>query len=79
MLASAYRSALGLAEAHGLGSIAFPAISTGIFGYPLGAATQTAVETVRAFLATAVSVRDVTFACFSPQVLEAYRRAGVTA
>ena len=79
LLSSAYRSALRLADAHGLGSIAFPAISTGIFGYPREAAARTAVATVGAFLITAVSVREVTFACFSAEVLEAYRRAGVTA
>lgn len=79
LLACAYRSALDLAEAHGLASIAFPAISTGIFGYPLRSATAIAVDTVRGFLAQSKTVREVVFACFSDEVLEEYRRAGVDA
>lgn len=78
LLASAYRTALELADGHSLASIAFPAISTGIFGYPVESATQTAVSTVREFLGHARTVRDVVFACFSDEVVEAFRRAGVT-
>ena len=78
LLASAYWSALELAEAQGLTSIAFPAISTGIYGYPLDAATRIAVATVQEFLVTAESVREVVFACFSAEVLSAYRNAGVS-
>ena len=76
MLASAYRSALELARKSGCRSIAFPAISTGIYGYPLTAATRVAVETVRAFDGGGV-VSEVTFACFSEEALEAYRGMGV--
>lgn len=77
-LAGAYTSALGLAARHGLRSLAFPAISTGIYGYPLESATRTAVSTVRAALAGAGTTLDqVIFACFSEEALEAYRRAGV--
>src|SRR4029450_10825841 len=47
LLASAYRTSVGLAGEHALRSIAFPAISTGIYGYPLAAATAIAVKTVR--------------------------------
>jgi O-acetyl-ADP-ribose deacetylase len=79
LLASAYRTALALADDHRLASIAFPAVSTGIFGYPLQAATETAVTTVRDFLTQAKAVREVVFACFSDEVLAAYRRAGITA
>lgn len=79
LLASAYQAALDLAEAHALSSVAFPAISTGIFGYPLREATGIAVDTVRRFLEQAERVREVVFACFSDEVLEEYRRAGVTA
>jgi len=75
LLASAYRAALTLAAKHRLRSIAFPAISTGIFGYPLQQATDIAVATVRSY--TASGFEQVIFACFSPEVLEAYRRAGV--
>ena len=49
LLGSCYRSALNLAETHGLSSIAFPAISTGIFGYPLREAAEVSVRTVRDF------------------------------
>ena len=77
LLASAYRSALQLASDRGLQSVAFPAISTGIYGYPLQAATDVAVATVRAAADANSSVEQVIFACFSPEALEAYRRAGV--
>jgi O-acetyl-ADP-ribose deacetylase len=79
LLAAAYRSAMDLAEKHGLQSIAFPAISTGIYGYPLEPATAIAVRTVQAAEAADSSVEEVVFACFSPEVLRAYRDAGVTA
>lgn len=78
LLAGAYDAALDLARDHACRTIAFPAISTGIYGYPLGAATTIAVRTVRAFGARAGSIETVHFACFGPAVLEAYRQAGVT-
>lgn len=78
LLAAAYRSAMELAAKHGLESIAFPAISTGIYGYPLEPATAIAVSTVRAAEAADSSVEEVVFACFSPEVLRAYRVAGIT-
>jgi O-acetyl-ADP-ribose deacetylase (regulator of RNase III) len=77
LLASAYRSSLRLAAGKSLRSVAFPAISTGIYGYPLHAATDVAVSTVRDVLEHGSSVDRVIFACFSPEVLEAYREAGV--
>jgi O-acetyl-ADP-ribose deacetylase (regulator of RNase III) len=77
LLASAYRAALELARRHGLESVAFPAISTGIYGYPLQEATEVAVRTVRAVSLEGGTLRRVIFACFSPAVLAAYRRAGV--
>jgi O-acetyl-ADP-ribose deacetylase (regulator of RNase III) len=77
LLASAYRFALRLAGAHSLRSIAFPAISTGIYGYPLIPATEVAVHAVRAALTEATSVAEVVFACFSAEVEHAYRAAGV--
>jgi O-acetyl-ADP-ribose deacetylase (regulator of RNase III) len=78
-LARAYRASLRLAQQHGLQSIAFPAISTGIYGYPLEAATNIAVSTIRAALAKPSSIEWIVFACFGPEILETYRRAGVTA
>ena len=78
-LASAYRAVLRLAAEQGLRSVAFPAISTGIYGYPLQSATEIAVQTVREVLATGSSVERVIFACFGPEVLAAYGQAGVEA
>ena len=77
LLASAYRSALVLAGQPRLKSVAFPAISTGIFGYPLEPATRIAVTTIRECLAGETSVTEVVFACFAEEVLSAYRGAGV--
>ncbi len=79
LLASAYRAALRLANAQGLQRVAFPAISTGIYGYPLQAATDIAVQTIQAALRSDSTVEDVVFACFSPEGLAAYRHAGVAA
>ncbi len=77
LLASAYRSALKLAEDHGCQSIAYPAISTGIFGYPLHEATDIAVKTIREYLAGGSTVQRVVLACFSDEVLRTYRAAGI--
>ena len=74
LLAGAYRSSLRLANAHGLRDVAFPAISTGIFGYPLAAATEVAVATVQEVLAAESSVHEVIFACFNEVAWEAYLR-----
>jgi O-acetyl-ADP-ribose deacetylase (regulator of RNase III) len=78
LLAGAYRSALKLADEQACRSIAFPAISTGIFGYPLQAATDIAVKEVQEHLAGRTGIEQVVFACFSDDVLRAYRSAGVT-
>ena len=73
LLASAYRSSIRLAGENGLHSIAFPAISCGIFGYPVEAAARIAVDTVRE--ATAGASIDVTFVLFSHDLLEVFRAA----
>ena len=73
LLASAYRSSLDEAARVGAASVAFPAISTGIFGYPLEAATAVAVEAVRSWKGAGVDV--VRFVCFDERTLSAYRSA----
>ena len=77
LLASAYRASLDLARDAGARSIAFPAISTGIYGYPLEAATAIAVSTVRAELKATGSIERVVFACFDQRALDAYASEGV--
>ena len=77
LLASAYRSSLDIARDRGLKTIAFPAISTGIYGYPLEAATAVAVATVRERSESPGSIDRVIFACFSEDALAAYAAEGV--
>ena len=78
LLAAAYRAALEIADERGLHALAFPAISTGIYGYPSQPAAAIAVATVTDFLATSASVHNVLFACFDRDTLEAYRALDVT-
>jgi O-acetyl-ADP-ribose deacetylase len=73
LLASCYRSSLELAAGRGLASIAFPCISTGIYGYPVEPAARVAVGAVRAFLELPGPVRSVAFCCFGPGPLRVYR------
>ena len=75
LLAGCYRHSLDLAQGHGLASIAFPAISTGVYGYPLDRATRIAVETVEAWLADHKDFKRVVFAVFGNQAEQAYRAA----
>jgi len=75
LLASAYRSSLAIAKREGLTSIGFPAISTGIYGYPLREATAIAVATVRDESATPGSLQRIVFACFNQDVLDVYEDA----
>lgn len=72
-LESCYRSALALAAEHGVETIAFPCISTGIYGYPFEDAAGIAVTSTRAFLSAAdCGIREVTFCCFSAADLGVY-------
>jgi len=73
LLASCYAEALALAERHGLDTIAFPAISTGVFGYPKAEAARIALETTGAWLAGHDRPRGVIFCCFSEGDAEHYR------
>jgi O-acetyl-ADP-ribose deacetylase (regulator of RNase III) len=74
LLASCYRESLRLATEAGLESIAFPCISTGIFGYPKDEACGIAVSVVDEWLATNTTPKVVTFCCFSSEDAELYRR-----
>lgn len=75
LLAACYRNSLTLALQHGLSSIAFPAISTGIFGYPLEDATAIAVAEVRRWIATQPKPERVIFCCFSDRDAAVYSAA----
>jgi O-acetyl-ADP-ribose deacetylase len=76
LLAACYRSSLELAERYALASIAFPAISTGVYGYPLQPAAEVAVSSVRAHSPT--SLTRVLFVCFDAATRVAYERVLAT-
>ena len=65
LLASCYRHSLRIAAERGLASIAFPAISTGIYGYPMPLAAQIAITVARSFIELQTSLREIVFCCFS--------------
>ena len=75
LLASAYRSSLALAAEHGLGTVAFPVLSTGVYGYPADAAARVAVETVRAWQAEHDRPARVLLVGFDAGGAETLRRA----
>jgi O-acetyl-ADP-ribose deacetylase (regulator of RNase III) len=74
LLASCYRRSLELASEHDIRSIAFPGISTGIYGYPIELAAKVAVDTVLLFLTEFDSLEEVIFCCFSAEDLAIYKR-----
>lgn len=74
LLASCYRRSLEVAAGRRLQSIAFPSISTGVFGYPIEPASAVAITTVRDVLSRGSSLNDVIFCCFSTSDLEVYER-----
>jgi O-acetyl-ADP-ribose deacetylase (regulator of RNase III) len=75
LLASCHHESLRLAEEHGVERIAFPAISCGVYGYPVAPASAIAVRTTRRWLATHAWPRSVVFCCFGATVARAYRIA----
>jgi O-acetyl-ADP-ribose deacetylase len=75
LLESCYRRALDIAAGHGLSSIAFPAISTGVYGFPARRAARIAVRAVRDGLAVHDGIERVVFACFSEESAALHRQA----
>jgi O-acetyl-ADP-ribose deacetylase (regulator of RNase III) len=73
VLRSCYRECIALAEQNDISSLAFPAISTGIYGYPLQEATEIALETVSAAVEGTPIIGEVIFCCFSKADLAQYR------
>jgi O-acetyl-ADP-ribose deacetylase (regulator of RNase III) len=72
LLASCYQNSLEIAAEHKLQSIAFPSISTGIYGYPVELAASIAVNTVSNFLVSGSGVQEIMFCCFSSADLAIY-------
>lgn len=72
LLASCYRRSIELAVERQLASVAFPSISTGIYGYPIELAVEIAIQSVRTSLPQNSSIREVIFCCFSPRDLAHY-------
>ena len=77
LLASCYRKSLELADANGIRTLAFPAISTGIYGYPLSQATKIAVGTVKTYLENhpQTIITEITFVCFDDATVRVYEQA----
>jgi O-acetyl-ADP-ribose deacetylase (regulator of RNase III) len=74
LLANCYRNSLMIAAERGLRTVAFPSISTGVYGYPIEQAAKVAVETVNAALGTMTHPPEVIFCCFSRRDLTVYER-----
>ena len=74
LLASCYRSSLALANDKGITTLAFPSISTGIYGYPFDEAARIAIAATRRFLAESTGIREVMFCCFSEHDYSVYDR-----
>ena len=79
LLAQCYRRSLKVAVENDLRTIAFPAISTGVYGFPVERAARIAVRTVASFLSASPVIVEATFCCFSEESAEAHRTALVGA
>jgi O-acetyl-ADP-ribose deacetylase (regulator of RNase III) len=73
ILSSCYRRCLEVASENAVTSIAFPSVSTDIYGFPIAKACLIAVSTTRAFLAKGTAITEVIFCCFSPGDLQHYQ------
>lgn len=74
LLASCYRRCMEIAAAQGIRTLAFPCISTGVYGYPIEPAARIAVATVRSAVQTFTEIQEVVFCCFSDSDLAVYQR-----
>ena len=72
LLAACYQNSLSLAAEHNLKTIAFPAISTGAYGFPVHRAVKIAVTSVKKYLASDAQIEKVTFVCYDKSMLTAY-------
>jgi len=75
LLASCYRNCFGLARTNGIKTMAFPAISCGVYGYPIPEAAEIAIRQTREALASIQRLERVIFACFTNEVFKAYEAA----
>ncbi len=75
LLASCYRRCLELAQEHSIGTIAFPAISTGIYGFPMERAARIAIAQINSFLVSNSSIEQVMLVCFGQKAYECYLSA----
>jgi O-acetyl-ADP-ribose deacetylase (regulator of RNase III) len=75
LLASCYRSSLALAEQHAVQTIAFPSISTGVYGFPIERAARIALTEVNTVLQKTPAFKEVRFVCFGTRDYEVYRAA----
>jgi O-acetyl-ADP-ribose deacetylase (regulator of RNase III) len=75
LLANCYRSCFAIAREHGLRTLAFPAISCGVYRFPVEQAVEIAVRETRVALEKNPAIKQVIFACFGDEIYGAYRRA----
>ena len=75
LLADCYRRSLAIAKQNGIRTIAFPSISTGVYGYPIEEAAKIAIRTVRDVMAKDSDAEEVIFCCYSQQDLAAYEKS----
>ena len=75
LLAACYLNSLDLAAKNGIATLAFPSISTGIYGYPLKLAAEVACKTVSTVLKELTTIREVVFCCFTADDLQIYEQA----